>query len=116
MIRNNLFIIQEVTACPDVLTAHSRASVFPLSDDRALIIRVLFRVSLNRCFDRCWCQCSLGLKSNLEVPTVMKMAVFLVVAPCRLVSFYQSFRGVYCLHYHGDACPDRKGDGGTTGL
>jgi hypothetical protein len=32
----------------------------------------------------------------------MKMAVFWVVAPCRLVLFYRSFRGLYCLHHQGD--------------
>jgi hypothetical protein len=29
------------------------------------------------------------------------MAVFWVVAPCRLVWVYQRFRGLYCLHHHG---------------
>jgi hypothetical protein len=36
----------------------------------------------------------------LAVPTAVttKMAVFWVVAPCRPVCVYQSFRGPYCLH------------------
>jgi hypothetical protein len=29
----------------------------------------------------------------------MKMAVFWVVAPCRLVYVYQRIRGLYCLHH-----------------
>jgi hypothetical protein len=33
--------------------------------------------------------------------TVMKMAVFWVVAPCTLVWVYQRFRGLYCLHHQG---------------
>jgi hypothetical protein len=39
----------------------------------------------------------------LEVLTAvsMKMAVFWVVAPCRLVSVYQRFRCRYCLHHQG---------------
>jgi hypothetical protein len=32
----------------------------------------------------------------------MKMAVFWVVAPCRLVEVYQHFRGPCCLHHQGD--------------
>jgi hypothetical protein len=32
----------------------------------------------------------------------MKMAVFWVVAQCRLVSVYQRFRGLYCFHHQGD--------------
>jgi hypothetical protein len=32
----------------------------------------------------------------------MKMAVFWVVAPCTLVSVYQGFSGLYCLHHQGD--------------
>jgi hypothetical protein len=32
------------------------------------------------------------------------MAVFWVVAPCRLVWVYQSFRGLYCLHHQRDHC------------
>jgi hypothetical protein len=32
----------------------------------------------------------------------MKMAVFWVVAPCRLVEVYQCFRGACCLHHQGD--------------
>jgi hypothetical protein len=43
----------------------------------------------------------------------MKMAVFLFVAPCRLVRVYQCFRGLYCLHPLGDYHPD---DGGSTDL
>jgi hypothetical protein len=31
----------------------------------------------------------------------MKMAVFWVVAPRRLVRVYQSFGGLYCLHHQG---------------
>jgi hypothetical protein len=30
------------------------------------------------------------------------MAVFWVVAPCRLVEVYQRFRGTCCLHHRGD--------------
>jgi hypothetical protein len=29
----------------------------------------------------------------------MKMAVFWVAAPCRLVRVYRRFRGLYCLHH-----------------
>jgi hypothetical protein len=32
----------------------------------------------------------------------IKMAVFWVVAPCRLLQVYQLFRGLYCLHHQGD--------------
>jgi hypothetical protein len=32
----------------------------------------------------------------------MKMAVFWVVVPCRLVWVYRHFRGLYCLHPQGD--------------
>jgi hypothetical protein len=32
----------------------------------------------------------------------MNMAVFWVVAPCRLVWVYRRFRGLYCLHHQGD--------------
>jgi hypothetical protein len=32
----------------------------------------------------------------------LKMAVFWVVAPCRLLSVYRRFRGLYCLHHQGD--------------
>jgi hypothetical protein len=32
----------------------------------------------------------------------MKMAVFRVVAPCRLVEFYRRFRGACYLHHQGD--------------
>jgi hypothetical protein len=32
----------------------------------------------------------------------MKMAVLRVVAPCRLVSVCQRFRGLYCLRHQGD--------------
>jgi hypothetical protein len=32
----------------------------------------------------------------------MKMAVFWVVAPCRLIRVYRRFRGLYCLHHQGD--------------
>jgi hypothetical protein len=32
----------------------------------------------------------------------MKMAVFWVVAPCRLVRVYRRFRGLYCLHHQGE--------------
>jgi hypothetical protein len=31
----------------------------------------------------------------------MKMAVFWVLAPCRLVWVYRRFRGLYCLHHQG---------------
>jgi hypothetical protein len=31
----------------------------------------------------------------------MKMAVFLVVAPCTLVKVYRRFRGACCLHHQG---------------
>jgi hypothetical protein len=33
------------------------------------------------------------------------MAVFWVVAPCRLVWLYQRFRGLYCLHHQGRRQP-----------
>jgi hypothetical protein len=33
----------------------------------------------------------------------MKMAVFWVVATCRMVWVYQHFRGLYCLHHHGQS-------------
>jgi hypothetical protein len=33
---------------------------------------------------------------------MLKMAVFWIVAPCRLVWVYKYFRGLYCLHHHGD--------------
>jgi hypothetical protein len=47
----------------------------------------------------------------LEVltPVTMKMAVFWIVAPCRLVWVYQHSRGLYCLHHQGD-------DGSSTDL
>jgi hypothetical protein len=32
------------------------------------------------------------------------MAGFWVIAPCRLVWVYQSFRGPYCHHHQGDEC------------
>jgi hypothetical protein len=32
----------------------------------------------------------------------MKMAVFWVVAPCRMVRVYQHFGSPYCLHHQGD--------------
>jgi hypothetical protein len=32
----------------------------------------------------------------------LKMAVFLVVAPCSLVDVYRRFRDAYCLHHQGD--------------
>jgi hypothetical protein len=32
----------------------------------------------------------------------MKIAVFWVVAPCRLLDVYQRFRGPCCLHHQGD--------------
>jgi hypothetical protein len=32
---------------------------------------------------------------------LVKMAVFLVVAPCSLVNVYQRFRGICCLHHQG---------------
>jgi hypothetical protein len=32
---------------------------------------------------------------------IMKMAVFWVVAPCRLVEVYRRFGGDCCLHYQG---------------
>jgi hypothetical protein len=40
----------------------------------------------------------------LEVLTAvtMKMAVFWVVVPCRLVWVYRRFRGLYCLHHQDD--------------
>jgi hypothetical protein len=45
-------------------------------------------------------------KSSKEpyFPTIyfLKMAVFWVVAPCRLVWVYRRFRGLYCLHHQGD--------------
>jgi hypothetical protein len=31
----------------------------------------------------------------------MKMGVFWVVAPCRLVDIYRRFEGAYCLHHQG---------------
>jgi hypothetical protein len=34
----------------------------------------------------------------------MKMAVFWVVALCRLLRVCQHFRGLYCLHHQGDDC------------
>jgi hypothetical protein len=32
----------------------------------------------------------------------MKIAVFWVVAPCKLVDVYQRFRGTCCLHHQDD--------------
>jgi hypothetical protein len=43
----------------------------------------------------------------------MKMAVFWVVAPRRLVWVYQPFRGLYCFHQQGHHRPD---DGGSKDL
>jgi hypothetical protein len=45
----------------------------------------------------------------------MELAVFWVVAPCRLVRVYQRFGGLYCLYHQGDdnGGPD---DGGSTDL
>jgi hypothetical protein len=37
-----------------------------------------------------------------ELVHSMKMAVFWVVAPCRLVKVYQRFGSQYCLHHQGD--------------
>jgi hypothetical protein len=53
----------------------------------------------------------------LEISTAMtmKMAVFWVVAPCRLVWVYQLFTGLYCLHHQGDF-HQRPDDGGSTDL
>jgi hypothetical protein len=44
------------------------------------------------------------LRMWLEVfmAVTMMMAVFWVVAPCRLVWVYQRFRGLYCLHHQGE--------------
>jgi hypothetical protein len=36
-----------------------------------------------------------------------KMAVFWVVAPCRLVWVYRRFGGLYCLHHQGDESTQR---------
>jgi hypothetical protein len=36
----------------------------------------------------------------------ISMAVFWVVAPCRLVEVYQCFRGACCLHHQGDRPDD----------
>jgi hypothetical protein len=48
----------------------------------------------------------------------MKMAVFWVVAPCRLVEVYRRFRGLYCLHHQGDetSITQRPDDAGSTDL
>jgi hypothetical protein len=32
----------------------------------------------------------------------LKMIVFWVLAPCKLVRVYQRFRGLYCFHHQGD--------------
>jgi hypothetical protein len=45
--------------------------------------------------------------SRFQVPAIfnlytVKMAVFWVVAPCRLVRVYRRFRGLYCLHHQRD--------------
>jgi hypothetical protein len=48
----------------------------------------------------------------------IKMAVFWVVASCRRVQVYQSFRGPCCLHHQGDEwwwVRDRPDDKGSTG-
>jgi hypothetical protein len=37
-----------------------------------------------------------------------KMVVFWVVALCRLVQIYQSFRGPFCLHHQGNEWAARK--------
>jgi hypothetical protein len=34
--------------------------------------------------------------------SIVKMAVFWVVAPCSLVEVYQRFRSICCLHHQGD--------------
>jgi hypothetical protein len=49
----------------------------------------------------------------------MKMAVFWVVAPCRLVQVHRRFGGPYCFHHQGDDGPGcggshRSVDGGST--
>jgi hypothetical protein len=40
--------------------------------------------------------------TNSASYTMMKMAVFWVVAPCSLVEVYQRFRRLCCLHHQGD--------------
>jgi hypothetical protein len=53
---------------------------------------------------------------KLQNKTEIKMAVFYVVAPCRLAWVYQRFRGSYRLHHQAVTiawCPD---DGGGTDL
>jgi hypothetical protein len=37
-----------------------------------------------------------------EVPLILKIAVFWVVAPCSLVEVYQRFRGPCCFHHQGN--------------
>jgi hypothetical protein len=41
-------------------------------------------------------------KSKLKNVSLLKLAVFWVVAPCSLVEFYWGFRGTCCLHHQGD--------------
>jgi hypothetical protein len=38
----------------------------------------------------------------LPTTSLMKSAVFWVVAPCSLVEVYRRFRGACCLHHQGD--------------
>jgi hypothetical protein len=49
------------------------------------------------------CKQSLGFSLIFRVFTAasMKIAVFLVVAPCSLVEVYRRFRGACCLHHEG---------------
>jgi hypothetical protein len=37
-----------------------------------------------------------------NVQSYLKMAVFWIVVPCRLLWVYQRFRRLYCLHHQGD--------------
>jgi hypothetical protein len=53
------------------------------------------------------------LGSEVLTAASTKMAVFWVVAPCRLVEVYQRFRGPCCLHHQGNDYSSRL-HGATT--
>jgi hypothetical protein len=45
----------------------------------------------------------LKVRSQVLTAASIKMAVFWGVAPCSVVEVYRRYRGIFCLHHHGDS-------------
>jgi hypothetical protein len=71
------------------------------SEAAGLICVKIHYFTLNRGQVNFHLQSSFDLRCGYEMKLFVKMAVFWVIAPCRLVEVYRRFRGACCLNHHG---------------